>query len=378
MSDLERVEQRPKRFSATGWLGIGFAVLVLGIFLGLPRFLDSRKPEPFYGGALYDLQPAEEFTLTNQDGERFGTADLAGKVSYLYFGFTHCPNVCPVGLANLAMLNRLLTPEERARVQMVFISVDPERDTPEVLREYVPFFDPSFVGLTGTPGEIERVAKDYGVFYDAHPLEGTDDYTVDHSSTVYLLDAEGNLLATYRHAQLANGEAMAKDLRRVLAGGGGEVTARWLAGGIVAAGLIGCGPRLDGEAGLASGEAIYLRSCVVCHGVDGGGVNASYPPLAGSEWLRGDSRVLIAILLDGLRGPVEVAGKTYAGVMPAWRDSLDDGEIAEVASYLRVTWGEGGDVSGAEVATLREETKVRQRFWTAGELRELARDTPLP
>ena len=157
------------------------------------------------------------FSLTDQDGEAYGKEDLAGKVSYLYFGFTSCPNVCPVGLANLAMLHRLLTPEERARAQMVFISVDPERDTPEVLKGYVPFFDSSFVGLTGTPEQIAAVAKDYGVFYDAHPLEGTDDYTVDHSSTVFMLDPEGKLIATYRHDQLANGEAMAEDLRRVLA-----------------------------------------------------------------------------------------------------------------------------------------------------------------
>ncbi len=219
MSDLERVEQRPKKISPTRWIGLGFAVLVVGIYVGLPKFLESRKPEPFYGGALFDLQPAADFTLTDQDGDRFGKADLAGKVSYLYFGFTHCPNVCPVGLANLAMMNRLLTPEERAKAQIVFVSVDPERDTPDVLAEYVPFFDPSFVGLTGTADEIAQMANDYGVFYDAHPLEGTDDYTVDHSSTVYMLDAEGNLLATYRHDQLSNGEAMAKDLRRVLQGG---------------------------------------------------------------------------------------------------------------------------------------------------------------
>jgi protein SCO1/2 len=218
VNDLERVEQRPKRIPASWWVWIGFAVVVIGIFIGLPRFLESRKLEPFYGGALYDLQPAADFVLTDQDGEPFGKADLAGKVSYLYFGFTNCPNVCPVGLANLAMLNRLLTPEERAKVQIVFISVDPERDTPEVLHDYVPFFDASFVGLTGSAEEIAAMAKDYGVFYNAHPLEGTDDYTVDHSSTVYLLDPRGNLLATYRHDQLANGEAMAKDLRRVLAG----------------------------------------------------------------------------------------------------------------------------------------------------------------
>ncbi len=135
-----------------------------------------------------------------------------------------------------------------------------------------------------------------------------------------------------------------------------------------AVGVVGCAPKPEVGVGLAVGEAVYLRSCVVCHGVDGNGVSPAYPPLAGSEWLRGDSRPLVAILLDGLRGPVEVGGKTYSGLMPAWRDSLDDEAIASVAIYLRATWGDGGEVTEEEVAKLREETKVRQRFWTADEL----------
>ncbi len=137
---------------------------------------------------------------------------------------------------------------------------------------------------------------------------------------------------------------------------------------VVTLGVVGCDSKPEAGVGLAMGETVYLRSCVVCHGVDGRGVNPSYPPLAGSAWLRGDARPLIAILLDGLRGPVEVGGRTYSGVMPAWRDLLSDEAIASVASYLRETWGEGGVVSVEEVAELREETKVRQKFWTAEEL----------
>ncbi len=139
--------------------------------------------------------------------------------------------------------------------------------------------------------------------------------------------------------------------------------------GAVMLGFGGCGPKPTLE-GIAKGKVIYRRSCVVCHGVEGLGVNASVRSLVGAELVTGPVRPLIAILLDGLRGPIG------GGVMPAWRDSLDDEEIAAVAGYVRSEWGGfgasgGAEVSSEEVAALRAETKVRQRFWTLQELRAL-------
>lgn len=188
--------------------------MVLAILIGLPALLDSQAPYHPFGSPFYDAKPAPGFTLTDQNGDSLRLADLAGKNVLLYFGFTQCPNVCPVGLAFLATMHGKLSPAEQAQTQVVFISVDPERDTPEILHDYVPFFDPSFIGLTGSNEEIAQVAKDYGVFYEKHALDNdSGDYTVDHSSAVYLIDAEGRLRETFRHGQLGDADSIIRDIR---------------------------------------------------------------------------------------------------------------------------------------------------------------------
>src|SRR3546814_10364321 len=124
------------------------------------------------------------FTRTNQDGERVAYTDLAGRYRLVYFGFTYCPDVCPVDLQIIGQALRQLEqnhPEVAARVQPIFISVDPERDTPPVLKEYVAAFHPRLVGLTGTPEEIADVANRYGVSYMKDEVEGASDYLVNHS-----------------------------------------------------------------------------------------------------------------------------------------------------------------------------------------------------
>ncbi len=195
----------------------GFSVLVVAIFFGLPALLDSGVPHEYFGSPFYDARPVGEFVLTDQNGEKVRLPDLAGRNVFFYFGFTHCPNICPVGLGHLAALYRKLSPDEQAATQIVFVTVDPERDTPEVLREYVAFFDPSFVGLTGSGEEIETVAKKFGVFYEQHALDnGSGDYTVDHSSTVFLIDAKGRLRETFRHDQLGESDEIISDLRHVI------------------------------------------------------------------------------------------------------------------------------------------------------------------
>lgn len=196
---------------------LGFGALVVAIFFGLPALLDSRVPHEYFGSPFYDARPVGDFALTDQDGRDVRLADLKGKNALFYFGFTHCPNICPVGLAHLAALYRKLSPEEQAATQIVFVSVDPERDTPEVLKDYVAFFDPSFVGLTGSAESVAQIAKVFGVFYEEHELDnGSGDYTVDHSSTVFLVDSEGRLRETFRHDQLGESDAMIEDLRHVM------------------------------------------------------------------------------------------------------------------------------------------------------------------
>ena len=152
------------------------------------------------------------FRLTDQDGRTVTDADFKGKPFLVFFGFTHCPDVCPTALFEMSETFRRLGPDaEKARA--LFISVDPERDTPEVLKQYLSSFDPRIVGLTGTPGEIAAVAKAYKAYAKKVPLDGGG-YTVDHSAIVYLMDRQGRFVAPFNLKRPA--DQAAADLRRYL------------------------------------------------------------------------------------------------------------------------------------------------------------------
>jgi protein SCO1/2 len=143
-------------------------------------------------GSLVDPPlPSRPFTLASGEGE-VSLADLQGRVVALFFGYTSCPDVCPLTLGRLREARTLLGPAA-ADVQVVFVSVDPERDVPARAATYARRFDPSFLGLSGSPDEIRRVASDYGIFYEKAE-GGTDgDYTVDHSAAVLVLDRQGRV-----------------------------------------------------------------------------------------------------------------------------------------------------------------------------------------
>ncbi|SHE77473.1 protein SCO1/2 [Kaistia soli DSM 19436] len=132
--------------------------------------------------------------LTAEDGRRFTNADLGGKPFAVFFGFTRCPNVCPTTLSDLTLDLEQLGPLAD-KLKVLFVSVDPERDTPETLKEYLSAFDPRITGLSGTPAEIASLAKDYRVFYEKVPTEGGD-YTMNHTATVYLMDGKGGFTGT--------------------------------------------------------------------------------------------------------------------------------------------------------------------------------------
>jgi protein SCO1 len=130
-------------------------------------------------------------TLVDQDGRARTQEDFKGHLTVLLFGFTHCPDLCPTTLSNLSeALDQL--GEDRDRVQIAFITVDPERDTPEVLRDYVSGFGPNFVGLTGEPVAIRKAAKTFKVFSQKIPLPGGD-YTMDHSAVIYVVDPQARV-----------------------------------------------------------------------------------------------------------------------------------------------------------------------------------------
>ncbi len=178
--------------------------------------LSCEKKEKF-NGTLYD-KPAKEFCLTGwKDGKerKVCLSDFKGKVVLMFFGYTHCPDVCPTALQTLAKTMKLLSEDERKRVQVLFISVDPERDTPEICQKYAQYFYPAFLGLTGSPDQIKKVAKDYMVFYKKVKSESKTGYLVDHTAYIYLIDPEGTLKLIYPSTR-QKPELMAEDIKRFL------------------------------------------------------------------------------------------------------------------------------------------------------------------
>ena len=161
------------------------------------------------GGAAY----GKDFPLLDAHGQPRSLKDFHGKVVVVFFGYTQCPDVCPTTLQELVEAKALLG-EQGERLQGVFVSVDPERDTPEVLRAYAEAFDPNMVALTGTPEQISAVAKDFKVFFKKVESKQPGHYTVDHSAGLYVYDPQGNLRVYHRYGQGA--EALAKDAKALL------------------------------------------------------------------------------------------------------------------------------------------------------------------
>jgi protein SCO1/2 len=152
------------------------------------------------------------FTLTAADGKKVTDQDFRGKFMLVFFGYTHCPDVCPTELQNMVEVLKKLGPNA-SEVALIFISVDPARDTPEVLSTYIQNFDPRIVALTGSPEEVASAAKAYRVYFkktDGGPAE----YTVDHSAFVYLMDREGNFLSHFMFN--ASAETVASAIKKYL------------------------------------------------------------------------------------------------------------------------------------------------------------------
>lgn len=168
------------------------ATAALGGFW-LAHNLDRSIPVLASGTWLPHPRDPGEFSLLDQNGTEFTAARLAGAPSLVYFGYTHCPDVCPVTLLQLAqVLKSGVVPSLR----VIFISVDPARDTPSQLAQYVHAFDPDFIGLTGSAGMLQIVAQRFGVAYQRVDLPGGD-YSMDHSSAIFLMDARGHNVAVF-------------------------------------------------------------------------------------------------------------------------------------------------------------------------------------
>jgi protein SCO1/2 len=157
-----------------------------------------------------------ELALTGADGRPRTLADFRGKAVVLFFGYTHCPDICPTTLADMAAVMKALG-KDAARVQVLFVTLDPERDTPEVLAKYVPAFDPGFLGLRGDAAATQRAAKEFRIFYEKRPAGAPGAYTVDHSAQSYVFDTQGRLRLFVRQERIA--QDLAEDLRTLLRNG---------------------------------------------------------------------------------------------------------------------------------------------------------------
>lgn len=174
----------------------------------------ERKPQ-FKAIDLTGADYARDFHLPDGDGRMRSLQDFRGKVVALFFGYTQCPDVCPTTLAEIAEAKRQLG-ADGDRVQGVFVTLDPERDTPEVAKAYVANFDPTFVALRGTPEQTAAVAKDFKVFYQKVAGKTPGSYTLDHSAATYIYDPQGRLRLYTRYG--SGPQALAEDIKLLLRG----------------------------------------------------------------------------------------------------------------------------------------------------------------
>ncbi|HTD06054.1 SCO family protein [Undibacterium sp.] len=170
------------------------------------------KPQ-FKNTDLTGLDYAKDFALTDHTGKPRTLADFKGKAVVMFFGYTQCPDVCPTTMAEMATVMKQLGPQAD-KVQVLFVTIDPERDTRALLASYVPAFDPRFLGLYGDKAATEKVAKEFKVFYQKVPGNTPDSYTMDHTAGSYVFDPQGRIRLFLRHGQGA--EPIVHDLKLLL------------------------------------------------------------------------------------------------------------------------------------------------------------------
>jgi protein SCO1 len=314
-------------FFLLGGVLILFALMVLGV-----QILSSHK---FNGYVLPVPVKAPEVMLRSANGPiRF--EDFQGEYVLLYFGYTTCPDVCPTSLANLKMALSALSPEEAAEVQVIFISVDPARDTPETLHRYVSMFRDDFIGATGTREEIDWVVDALGAKYTIEAPDENGNYNVSHSAFTMVLDRNGYYVMNWEHGTPP--DEISADLRYQLKHKI-PVSAQILAGPTYTP--VVCAVTIV-PAQVQSGQWLYNHHCAQCHGANMAGnpqwqvslADGSHlaPPLNGdgSAWKYPEPD-LLTIIKEGrnLDQPIH---------MPAFKSKLADWEIDYILAYIQTTW----------------------------------------
>ncbi len=180
-----------------------------GVFL---TACSKGKPE-FRGVDISEVEYARDIPLPDHNGQQRSLKDFRGKVVVVFFGYTQCPDVCPTTMQEMAEVKKMLGPDGD-RLQSIFVTVDPERDTPDMLKAYMGNFDPSFLALRGTPEQTAAVAKDFKIYFKKVDGKSPTSYTMDHSAGSYIYDTQGRLRVYYRYGSGA--EALAADVRTLL------------------------------------------------------------------------------------------------------------------------------------------------------------------
>ncbi len=191
---------------------IAAGALSLGVGVVFVACTEAPKPA-FKGVDITGVDYARDLPLTDQFGQQRHLKDFAGKVVAVFFGYTNCPDVCPTTMSELAQVKSDLG-AEGDRLQVLFVTVDPERDTPEVLKAYMAHFDPSFLALRGSPEELAAVAKDFKIFYKQVPGDTPTSYSMDHSAGMYMFDPKGQLRLFQRYG--SSTQALVDDTRLLL------------------------------------------------------------------------------------------------------------------------------------------------------------------
>ncbi|MFC4639014.1 SCO family protein [Deinococcus hohokamensis] len=216
-STIEAVEVSPgsgplaRPWYVSALLAVCAVTLLLAGAWGFARL---RSPYPFYGTAYTPAREASAFQGTDHQGRPYAfVPGQGGKTTALFFGFTHCPNICPLSLAYLDKVRRALPPEQRRQFEVVMVSVDPERDTPARLGAYVTYFGEA--RGVNVP-DLAKVARAYGVGYQKAEVRGADDYQINHTTATYLIDARGRLRVLWDYTQLPQVERVLRDVQYVL------------------------------------------------------------------------------------------------------------------------------------------------------------------
>jgi protein SCO1/2 len=175
----------------------------------------SPSGQGFAGIDITGADYATGFALTDHNGQMRTLADFRGKAVVIFFGFTQCPDVCPTSMSEMAQARELLGADGE-RLQGLFVSIDPERDTPEIMKEYMAAFDPSFLALYPAPGQLPELAKRFRIYYKKVPGATPTSYSMDHTAGSYVYDPQGRVRLYHRYGTGA--QALADDIRKLLAG----------------------------------------------------------------------------------------------------------------------------------------------------------------